>query len=496
MITQELKDYNGDGKSDILSFYKDNLITFFSNGDGTYSQVVTKVPGDWNINYVREGDYNGDGKSDILAHLNNKFFTFFSNGDGTYTEKVTTVPGNYLADYMWGGDYNGDGKSDILSFYKDNLITFFSNGDGTYAQKVTKVRGDFNINYVKGGDYNGDGKTDLLGYFNNKFITFFSNGDGSYTDKVDTVTGNYWADYVWTGDFNGDGKSDLLSFPYHNNGALLTFSLVDATTACFSCKDSYDVASTITSGQGAILNIAYKSITDSGVYSKDSSALYPYLDLKIPLYVVSQTQSSDGLGGNYTTNYTYVGAKLHLTGGGFLGFRQVAANDPQTGITTTTTYSQNYPYQGLPQTVEKRTASGVLLNSAQNTWQNTVISGTYHRNDLIQTVEQSWDLNGAALPRTKTNTIFDAYGNPTQITVATDDGYTAAGPVSPYGNVKTTANTYTNNTTNWLLGRLTRATVTSTLPSGAAAARSSAFAYDSGSGLLMQEVIEPDNAPP
>jgi len=144
--------------------------------------------------------------------------------------------------------------------------------------------------------------------------------------------------------------------------------------------------------------------------------------------------------------------------------------------------------------VEKRTTSGTLLNSVQNTWQNTVINGTYHRNDLIQTVEQSWDLNGAALPRTKTGTAFDAYGNPTQITVATDDSYTSAGPVSPYGNVKTTTNTYANDTSNWLLGRLTRATVTSTLPNGATATRTSAFAYQSGTGLLIQETIEPDNA--
>jgi YD repeat-containing protein len=217
------------------------------------------------------------------------------------------------------------------------------------------------------------------------------------------------------------------------------------------------------------------------------------LDLQAPLYVVSQTQTSNGIGGTYTTNYTYAGAKLHELGGGFLGFRQVTANDPQTGITTTTTYSQNYPYQGLPLTVAKQTANGAWLNYAQNTWQNTSLGGgSYHRSDLVQTNEQSWDLNGAALPRSQTNTRYDGYGNATQIIVKTDDGYSSSGPVSPFGNVKTTTNTYSNDTTNWFLGRLTRATVTSSLPNGLSATRTSAFAYDLSSGLLTQEIIEPD----
>ena len=165
------------------------------------------------------------------------------------------------------------------------------------------------------------------------------------------------------------------------------------------------------------------------------------IDFQAPIYVVSQTQTSNALGGTYTTNYTYAGAKAHLTGGGFLGFRQVAAWDAQTGLVTTTTYGQDYPNQGLPLAVEKRTGGGQLLNQVQNTWQNTALGGgAYHRSDLVQTVEQSWDLNGLGLPRTKTNTSYDAYGNATQITVATDDGYTSTGPVSPYGHVKTTTN--------------------------------------------------------
>jgi len=390
------------------------------------------------------------------------------------------------------GDFNGDGKSDYARIGGTYAHIFISNGDGTFLNPVFSYPAGWNFGQPSPwrtitGDFNGDGKTDFARLGGTYSHFFLSKGDGTFSTPIQSYPGgwNFGIPSSWeaiTGDFNGDGKSDYARL----GGTYSHLFFVDPLLS--------DVISSIYNGLGSKIALSYTATTNSSIYTKDTNSTYPYLDFQSPLYVVSNTQTSNGIGGDYTTNYTYAGAKLHLTGGGFLGFRQVAANDSQTGITTTTTYSQTYPYQGLPQTMEKRTASGVLLNSVQNTWQNTVINGTYHRNDLIQTVEQNWDLNGAALPRTKTNTTFDAYGNPTQITVATDDSYTSAGPVSPYGNVKTTTNTYTNDTSNWLLGRLTRATVTSTLPTGATATRTSAFAYQSGTGLLTQETIEPDNA--
>jgi len=48
---------------------------------------------------------------------------------------------------------------------------------------------------------------------------------------------------------------------------------------------------------------------------------------------------------------------------------------------------------------------------------------------------------------------YDAFNNATQVVVSTPDGFS-----------KTTANTYTNDSTLWYLGRLTRASVTSVAP--------------------------------
>jgi hypothetical protein len=65
----------------------------------------------------------------------------------------------------------------------------------------------------------------------------------------------------------------------------------------------------------------------------------------------------------------------------------------------------------------------------------------------------SFDLDGTTIPPVTTTYQYDAYGNATQVAASTPDGFS-----------KTTTNTYTNDTTNWFLGRLTGASVTSTTP--------------------------------
>ena len=400
-------------------------------------------------------------------------------------------------------DFNGDGKMDYMWIPNGQQFwnVAYSTGNGfNIVERAIPVSVNGYLShhgsgqYMQNGDFNGDGKMDYMWIPNGQqfWNVAYSTGNGfSIVDHAIPVSVNGYlshhsaAQYMRFADFNGDGKMDYMWIPNGQQFWLTAYSKPNAMQIISIAPGlSYDT------------KIIYKPITNNTIYSNNSGAIFPYIDIQLPIYAVASVYSFDGLGGTYITNYTYAGAKVHLTGGGFLGFRQVTATDAQTGIATTTTFNQTYPYQGLPLSVEKRTSSNVLLNSAQNTWQNTLLAsgGAYHRSDLVGTVEQSWDLNGAALPRTQTSTTYDGYGNATKVVVATDDGYTSAGPVSPYGNVKTTTNTYSNDTTNWFLGRLTRASVTSTLPTGATATRTSAFAYEAGSGLLTQEIIEPDFA--
>jgi uncharacterized protein RhaS with RHS repeats len=129
----------------------------------------------------------------------------------------------------------------------------------------------------------------------------------------------------------------------------------------------------------------------------------------------------------------------------------------------TTTYGQFFPYIGLMGTTTK-TLNTLTLNQTANSYQFSNASGAAtlsmptqtsapYRVSVAQSVSSSSDLDGSKIPTATTSYQYDAYGNATQVVVSTPDGFS-----------KTTANSFTNDTTNWLLGRLTAASVTSVSP--------------------------------
>jgi YD repeat-containing protein len=219
-------DFDGDGKTDVASFYNGNLGTFFSSGDGTYQPISSQLfPPGWFPDRVWVGDFDGDGKGDLASYYNGNFTTLLSNGDGTYREVTTGAGGQGGAawdhDRVWVADFNGDGRADLASYLAPNLSTFFAKGDGTYDKISVGAGGaGWNANRVWAGDFDGDGKGDLASYYNGNFTTLFSNGDGTYrqvTPDAGGLGGAAWdPDRVWVGDFNGDGRVDFASYlaPY------------------------------------------------------------------------------------------------------------------------------------------------------------------------------------------------------------------------------------------------------------------------------------------
>jgi hypothetical protein len=259
-----------------------------------------------------------------------------------------------------------------------------------------------------------------------------------------------WCDQpVTLSDFNGDGKADLFCHAGNYTNHIM-----------FAMNGLADFLSLISSDLVFSIAIAYNPITKGSVYIKDSGNLsvsYPMQDVQAPIYVVSSTTDSDGIGGVVTTNYQYGGLKSHLRGRGSLGFRYVKESSPDSGISVTTFYRQDFPFTGLPSQVEKRRLSdNALLSVVQNTYANgdlatsTIISKFPY---LSQSVEQAYELDGSLVSTTTTTNQYDSYGNVTSVKV--DDGL---------GNIKTTTSTYNNDVGNWLLGRLIRSTVTSVTP--------------------------------
>jgi len=487
-------DFNGDGKTDFAVINSANCWTFLSNGDGTFSKIVGAHPNGWNFGGVAgltrsvgwlspiadtqyntvPGDYDGDGKTDFAMLSNTNAYVLLSNGDGTFRgvggagyplgSNYGGAPGYQYA--LFPGDFNGDGKADFAVVGSNAVWGFLGKGDGTFTETVDTLSNGWNFglplhqNFMPfPADVNGDGRTDLALLSDGGYYFLVSNGDGHFSPKAGTAYGGgfsfggppaqYWEPFP--GDYNGDGLTDITFVRDHSYLSLLASGGVR------------DAITSVTSGLGAVVTISYDPLTKSSVYTKGSGAAYPVQEFQGPVYVVSRVDTSNGLGGNYSSTYTYAGAKVETRGRGFLGFAQTTVKDLQTSISDTTNYSQSFPYIGLVASTS-RTIGASTLGQSVNTYQFSNAAGAAsvsapsvnsapYKVSLTQNVSSGADLDGSTLPTVTTATQYDAYLNATQVVVSTPDGFS-----------KTSTNTYTNDATNWFLGRLTASTVTSQAP--------------------------------
>ena len=477
-------DFNGDGRTDFAMFAGTTIDTFLSNGDGTFTLLLSRPPIGWDFGTPASnwtpitGDFNGDGKTDFLMFAGTTIDTFLSNGDGSFTALLSRPPNGWdfgTPASNWTpitGDFNGDGKIDFVMFAGTTIDTFLSNGDGTFTALLSRPPNNWDFGTPAtaawlpiAGDFNGDGKTDFIMFAGTTIDTFLSNGDGTFRLLLSQPPAGWdfgtppsnWTPI--TGDFNGDGNTDFLMFA----GTTIDTFLANGGAA--------DQISSVTTGLGGTISITYQSIAKGSVYTKHATSTYPVQDIQSPIYVVSRVDTSNGIGGNFSSTYTYAGAKLDLKGRGFLGFAQTSIKDLQTNITTTTTFRQDFPYIGLAASMSKSltpvtppggaAAQAMALSQSSNTYQFSNASGgttispasAPYRVSLSQSVSSGSDLDGSVLPTVTTTSTYDAYNNPTQVVVSTPDGFS-----------KTTANTYTNDPTLWYLCRLTRASVTSVAP--------------------------------
>ncbi|NPU14549.1 hypothetical protein HL666_27630 [Bradyrhizobium sp. 83002] len=488
-------DFNGDGRADFLlvdCMGSSAQYVFISNGDGSFTTQQQPLPNQWRFVFTSDsrctkppfvvGDFNGDGKTDYLfldcAGASAQYVAI-SNGDGTFSGQTQQTPnqwgfhfdGNCRTPLIASGDFNGDGNSDFAVIDctgQPFQYVFTSKGDGSFTGQAQQLPNGWRFNLTDTsltapplvvGDFNADGKTDyaVIDTWGHQVqYAFLNTGDGTFTGQQQMLPNGASfstpASFIpVVGDFNGDGRSEHL---------LITQDGFPFQDVYISVGPVGDLINSISTGVGSQISLSYLPLTDSGVYSKDANAAYPAVDVQQASYVVSRVDSSNGIGGVYSSTYSYVGAKMDLTGRGALGFRQVIVSDLQTGIVGAVSYRQDYPLVGLLSSSSKAIGSatlGQVTNSYQfsnNTGQASVApSASPYRVNLVQSVTGGGDLDGSPFPTVTTSSQYDPYGNPTVVTVLSSDGFS-----------KTSANTYLNDPTLWYIGRLTRSVVTSVSP--------------------------------
>ena len=123
--------------------------------------------------------------------------------------------------------------------------------------------------------------------------------------------------------------------------------------------------------------ITYNRLNNSTAYTKNTNYNYPIRDLTGSSHIVTQTKTSNGIGGYNTTNYSYGGLKANLHGRGSLGFSSITTTQQQSGKTSISEYNQDFPLTGTiknipkpsmekPSTMPNTTTATLMATTAQS----------------------------------------------------------------------------------------------------------------------------------
>ena len=537
-----LSDQNGNGTSDLIwvtaAGSTVSIHAMLNNGSGVFNSPYlmngsggSPTPTGFTAANIQPNiywiDLDNDGIPDLaLLYMNGNSVAvqyWPGTGNGLLGSPVTKLsytgtPGNpaytYSANYkLQLVDLNGDGTPDLIAMGSGSsgasADVWLNTGGGQFAsvqQNALNFSGvDLTSWTPNFADVNGDGIVDIVYASANAAAgapaayVFLGNGDGTFTQAthasaVTTVppggltTG--WS--MVTTDTSGSGRADLLAWNSSASGMY-----VQTWTNAVPAPPT--LVANISNGIGVSANFNYSTLSNPAVYTVGAAVSHPQINLNIPMNVVSSVTSPDGVGGVLTTSYKYSGLRTEeYTGRGLQGFASMQTTQQQGGntVSTTTTFAQSWPLTGLPLTIVKTNSAAAgpnhqisLVSNSYNCLATSpggvagscvMAAGKFYFPYSNQTSEQSWDLDGTVLPTLLTTTTFDGYGNALTTSSGTGDGFS-----------KSTVNTYTNDTTNWFLGRLTQSVVTSATPA-TSATRTSSFSYNASNGLLASETIEPN----
>jgi RHS repeat-associated protein len=526
-----LADINGDGRPDLVSqkdtttivlghsvlsskisfqlntstatvaSFSSTLTTGYVNAGAGLLSVYLQGP-DLQWGKIRRYDFNGDGRDDLVVQVESgtapnltlNTYELISTGTGfTTAGPIASVPASTTFIPVFFTNWNDDRCTDFVTSNK----LFVSGCNGSAAQTYS-LPGTILV----GLDWDGDGRTDILVQNGSTIGVYLSQGTGAPTLTSTTIPYSASCIYVWM-DANGDGLDDL--------GCQSTSS--PFPLSYFPHNGSSDLATSFADGYGVTYSPVYMPLSASGgLYTKGTSAVFPNQDYSGPMYVVSSNASSDGIGGTFTTSYTYAGAVVNLTGRGFQGFTSVSSTDSRTGFKDTRTYSTGtivggveIPTAGMPlgESVTQSAGANVSVGTYTLSWltldstANNQRYFPYTASSTVNTyeVQVGGSYNGQLITTTAMNYgTPDVYGNfPSVEQTVTDED--SGSPYFGQQWTTTTATTITASPSTWCNSLPTERDVTNTAPGVPAITRHLTFVLpDYTNCRQTEQVVENSNA--
>jgi hypothetical protein len=465
----EVLDINGDGKSDIISFYR-------------YQYNSSSLMGSTGYLVLRS---NGTGFDELVGTI--QIPCDFSGCGGSWRP----------SDPTWlRADINGDGKTDLVAVYGQqwtdtdgvvwppevaHILPLLSTGSGFVAQPVLANKGRFDAaagSWVV-ADLNGDGREDLAvaepgGSWSGaqhwpQIEAYLSTGTGfdwTYFGSTGWVQGDPNASLFhitasstpFTGDFSGDGKEDIAWREVDSSEdswqPIAVFRSISAVP---------DLMTRVTASLGAMTTIGY---TPSSAWANSNT-------LPSVLQTATSLAVNDGRGHVSTTTVSYGGGLWDKFERRFLGFGWTSVTLPcNSGDNGCPTRVTNYlqSHAGNP-AVRTRVFSGAgaLLYDRQDTYTHNEDSLPYAALDIDTTVGYDSTGNYAEVQRT-----FDKFGNITQLTQLGDN--------SVAGDEVTTVTTYHPDTSDYLVNYPAQIDIYAGASASGTLLASSRYSYDGAAG--------------
>ena len=276
-------DYNGDGKSDILTPQSDTT-------------------SDWNLYFSTGNNFQADAKSNLAYFLNNDIVV--SNNDGS---------GSIERTQQLSYDVNNDGKSDLISLKFRRVVTKQENFTASYK-----------VNYYTDVTVKTFETTGVMIFPVTGVSTILTD---SFAEGPTTFTIPRNPDWP---NPNVPTRFDLYGLvgDFRLNKLINKLVLISATSTRIKYYNFYDVAKearikSITQG-GIKTEIEYKQLDkniEPNFYTTVQSVNYPFVEMSSIFqdYAVSQIKEN-----NRKQDFKYRGYIANLNGRGSAGFRQTA----------------------------------------------------------------------------------------------------------------------------------------------------------------------------